>query len=518
MAKKKNKIADLKAKLEKGKVSQKQAENIADQIRNLGGKVNITNFGYKSAGGGAAKAAAPTPDPYPNPPDVAAATSAAKPIKDPGSVYTADQMAEIDESQKQIYFQNPEIKNPFGSQETKINDDGTVSVDQKLSAEQEKIKQQGEQLTKTGQEAAQGALSGYQKFNPNSSASAGFSAPSREGYQTFAPNLGYQAFQPQGFEGYQPFQGESRESYSPFSDSSRSSYSPFQFDSSDQGRQRIEDSVFQSLTRDLEENRGRDLEQKQQELYNKGIAYSDDPESRYQKELGDIQKRYDRQALEAKGQAVQMGGQEMQRQYGMGLGTHQQGMADVGQFYGQDLGVHQQGMADYGQRFGEDLASQQQRMAEQGQMYGQGLSTQQQRMGERGQLFGEGLAQHQQGMSDYGQMFGEDLAAAQQRQSEQGQAFGQELTTHQQGMADIGALQSYGLGLQMPQFQAYQGPNYDVADPSTYIYAGKELKQGNKALQMEQNALNQQNAIANKQLAQAAAASQPQAPQPPPFP
>lgn len=183
-------------------------------------------------------------------------------------------------------------------------------------------------------------------------------------------------------------------------------------------RLRIEQAVYDNLTRDLERDRGRELESAQQTLYNKGIPFSSDPESRYQKELSVINKRYDDRDKQARTQATQIGGNEMAQQFGMQ----------------------------------------------------------------------------------------EQLIA---NQFSQGQA------AHNQGMSDLNYFTNFGSGLQVPNFAAYQGPNYDVNDPSQYIYAGKGLKQDNKNYQLSKDALAQDAAIANKQLAMA---NQPQAPAPPAFP
>lgn len=327
----KNKINKLKAKLEAGGLSQSQAEAIRMQIKDLGGKVKLTNFGYNAPAGAGTQ-------------NVANLTNAANPIKDPGSVYSADVAGEQAESSEQIKFQNPNFTNPFGSQTTTQNPDGTVSVNQQLSPEQQAILAQGQLLTQQGQGLAQQGLGGYQQFN---------------------------------------------------------------FGDFGEERGRIEGEVYNRLTKGLDDDYNRSRSSKEQELFNKGIPYSDDPNSRYQKELGDLDRRYDEAKLQARSQATIQGGQEMQSQYGMQLGQHQQ------------------------------------------------------------------------------------------------------------GLSDLYSLQGLGTGLQLPQFQQYQGPNYDVSDPSQYIYAGKELQQGNKQLNLQQQQLQQQAAIANKQLA---AANAQNAPAPPAFP
>lgn len=271
-------------------------------------------------------------DPAPDTADVVAATNEANPVKAPGSVYKADVAAEQDESQKQINYQNPDYDTALGSSRTTINPDGTVNVKHELSQNQADILAGGEGLTKTGQAKAAEALGGFQTF--------------------------------QG--GYSP-----------------------------EDRQRIEGDVYNRLMTGAEDDYKQVRGAKEQELYNKGIPYSEDPNSRYQRELGDIDRRFDEQKLAARGQATMMGGDEMQRGFGMSL---------------------------------------------------------------------------------------------------QG---------HQQGLSDIGALQGMGSGLLLPNLPGYSGPQYDVADPSSYIYKGEEIKQGRKVLNQNQQQIDNENAIANKQLAMA---------------
>lgn len=358
----KKKINKLKNKLKGGQLSQQQAEDIRQQILGMGGKVNLTNFGYNVSGQNAQNNNIPSTQ------DVAAQTTAAQPIKDPGSVYTADVAGEMAESAAQINFQNPNVYNPFGSSETTLNPDGTVTVNQSLSGDQQQILDADETLSQQGRGIAQNYLK-----------SGLFS---------------------------QPFQANTID---------RS------INATGEDRRRIEDAVYDNLTRRFDRDEGRLVEAKKQELENKGIPYSDDPESRYQREMGTITERFDDNRNTAALNAVQFGGNEMAQLFGM----------------------------------------QEQQIANE---------------------FSQGAAERNQ------------------------------------NIGELNTFANFGSGLQVPNFQPYQGPNYDVGDPSSYIYAGKELKMGNKAFNLEKDALAQQNAIANKQLAAAAGASQPQAPAPPPFP
>ena len=273
-------------------------------------------------------------------------TGSADPINRPQSVYDADVRGEDAESTKQIRYQNPDVVGPLGSTSTTVDENGNVIVNQNLSSGQQDILNRSEGLTQAGLGAAGNLVSNY---------------------------------------------------------------NPFSFDASNAGRERIEQDVFQRLNRDVEEERRRTLEAKEQQLRNKGIPYSNDPNSRYQKELGDTQKRFDDITLQNKLAATQLGGSELERSYGLARGAHQQ------------------------------------------------------------------------------------------------------------GISDIGSLSSVGSGLLIPNFQPYSAPNYDVNDPSSYIYAGKNLQNIDEDQALAERQLAQQNALAQQQLSlQQQALNKP--PAPPPFP
>lgn len=220
--------------------------------------------------------------------------SDARPIKDPGSVYDVDVKGEEAETLQQIKFQNAETTTPLGGTKVTVDEEGNPKYESTLSDDQQAILDQGEDLTLAGQGKAGEIVEGYEQFG---------------GVDT-------------------------------------ESYKPFGFDASEEGRQRIEDLVYDRLTRRFDRNEARELEQAEQKLFQQGISYSDNPKSKYQKVMGGIKESYDEREDAAQGQAVMYAGDEMSRLYGMDLGTHQQGMSDMGQFYGQDLTTHQQGVSD----------------------------------------------------------------------------------------------------------------------------------------------------------------------------
>lgn len=104
---------------------------------------------------------------------------------------------------------------------------------------------------------------------------------------------------------------------------------PFQFEANDAARQRIEDAAYARLTRRVGDKETVDNEMLKQNLADRGIPYSNDPNSRYQQEFKDLNDRYDTIRENAAQDAVNMGGQEMQRNYDISSGAYNTGLAGL---------------------------------------------------------------------------------------------------------------------------------------------------------------------------------------------
>jgi hypothetical protein len=181
------------------------------------------------------------------------------------------------QAEANVKLNNANTTNPFGSSTTTMNPDGTVSVNQTLSQDQQGILDKGEDLTKIGQDLAAQNLQGYSQFSM--------------GQDTVAD------------------------------------------------RARMEDAVYGRLTRDFDQRQGQDQQDAEQALYNRGIAYSADPNSRYQQEIKAVSQRYDDARSNARAQAVELGGAEYQRGADIGLASHQQMMSDTSALQQQGVGL-----------------------------------------------------------------------------------------------------------------------------------------------------------------------------------
>lgn len=234
----------------------------------------------------------------------------------------ADIQTENKDAINSIQYDNPDYIDPTSSQEVTFDENGNPVVKTTLSGDQQNILDTGETITQEGQGKALEQLRGFGQFSPGDTAAE---------------------------------------------------------------RQRIEDAVFQNLTRDTKQSYDQDVEAMEQKMYNRGIPL-DPTNPLYQREREALDKRYDRAKLEARGQATQLGGQEQINQYNMGLSTHQQQLSDIGTLQQQGSGYMAPTQRAYNAP-GYDLASASDisfalEQLKQGQ---QGLNIQQQAVNKAGQ-------------------------------------------------------------------------------------------------------------------------------------
>lgn len=187
------------------------------------------------------------------------------------------------QQQQNLQAMNPNYNTPFGSQTVTYDEFGQPTVDWNLAPEQQQLYQSGTGLSQTGMNLAQQGLGNYEQFN----------------------------------RGSNDFRNEAfKTAYEMFS---------------------------KNVARDYDRDRA-DLEQS---LYNRGIQFSDDPNSRYQREMGALTEGRDTAMLDAQRRAFMESGSEAQRNYGMDLGSHQQNMADIGQLQGLGTGLQMPNFPGY---------------------------------------------------------------------------------------------------------------------------------------------------------------------------
>ena len=96
-----------------------------------------------------------------------------------------------------------------------------------------------------------------------------------------------------------------------------------------QERSRIEDATYNRLTRGLEDNYKQGLEDKKQELYNRGIPIGS---AAYNNEMNRFENQYNNQRQDARAQAVAMGGDQTQQAYNIQSGNRAN---EIGELQGQ---------------------------------------------------------------------------------------------------------------------------------------------------------------------------------------
>ena len=222
-------------------------------------------------------------------------TTATGGIKDSQTAQNAELVAAENRAQRNLQLNNPNQIGPTGTTQYTVDENGNIIQTNKLSENQQQILNQGERLTQGGQQLAIDRMKGLSSdFNPNLTP------------RTATGNL-------------------------------------------EADRARIEDALYAKMTRDLDRNQAVDQKKIEQSLFNKGIAYNDNPDSRYQTELRNNLKRYDTARENARQSAIQSGGDELARSVGIGetlrandyaqqLGIRGQNLGEISTLANQGLG------------------------------------------------------------------------------------------------------------------------------------------------------------------------------------
>lgn len=345
------------------------------------------------------------------------------PIKNVNTALQADADLALKQAQDNNKLANPNVNGPTGSQTVTTNPDGTTTVDQRLTPDQQAILDKDENLSNMGRELAQERLRG-----------GGFG-------QAFSPAMaGRQGTDPSGAmsQGFNPQMGP-RNDYDPNNALSQA-FNPQLTARTGTGdlvadRARIEDQVFASLTKNNDRTFGKEREELDQYMANRGIP-RDPNDPQYKEAVRQFNERKDNATLDARTRATQLGGEEYSRSFGIGETAR-------GNDYNQAMGTAQFGLGQQSQRFGQ---GEQIRSTD----YGQGLSTRQQQQGEQAQRFGQ---QEQTRSTD----------------------FNQGLAARQQNYSEIAGLSGFGTGVQQPNFQPYQGAQVNYGSASDMAIKLKQL-------------------------------------------
>jgi hypothetical protein len=114
-------------------------------------------------------------------------------------------------------------------------------------------------------------------------------------------------------------------------------YQRFGMTGSPEERARIEEETYKRLTRNVDRDQQQEFDAMEQRMYNRGIPL-DPSNPAYKREMDALNEKYNTIKENASQNAVAMGGQELGRDFTMGLQSHQQGMSDIGTLQQQGLG------------------------------------------------------------------------------------------------------------------------------------------------------------------------------------
>lgn len=358
----------------------------------------------------------------------------------------AGQMAksEIPFSRKQAQVAteqiNPSVfQGPTGGQSVELIN-GRPVVTQYESDAQRKIRETGEGLTQAGQAKAGDLMSGYKqfdagpdagKFQSDAGAIGRLNAADKNATAQFGASGAAKQIDPRTFQAGAGAGAQGNKLIS--------GYQKFNMTGGEEERARIEDAVFNKITRNVERDRKQEFDDMEQRMYNRGIPL-DPTNPAYKKEMDALNEKYNTIKENAMQTATEMGGAELARTFGMGLQSHQQGVSDTKDLTGLATEAYKTKVG------AQDTAFQQQLGA-----HGENLAT-------KGQNFDQSQRQFSTNLAAQGQDFQQDVAAYGANLQGDAQNYAQNLGEHQQGMSDMSGLQNQGFGYQKPDLPGFTAP------------------------------------------------------------
>jgi hypothetical protein len=263
---------------------QAQRAQLITEIQKRGGRGKAPNYEkrlaeveaqIRSMKDPAAQAANPAAAPPPTIPE----------IKTPQDALNADVKVADYSAEKNLILGNPNQVNPYGTREVTTGPDGKPVVTDTLAADQKKLSDTGTTLSQTGLDKAMGLLG-----------SDGVSQP-------FNPNL-----------------------------TARTATGDLIAD-----RKRMEDTVFNNITRNFQHDYARNKDDLEQSLANRGIPI-DPLDPQYKEAMKQLNERTDAAKADAMAQATQMGGEELTRSVGIGEQLRANDFSQQYQTHGQQMG------------------------------------------------------------------------------------------------------------------------------------------------------------------------------------
>lgn len=352
---------------------------------------------------------------------------------------------------------NPSLQtNPYGSQEITRNPDGTVRIDQKLSPEQQALFEAETANNKAYLDLAGNLVRQYQQnpfteqglpempgqfnsdglpelYRPDSSRLGDMPNFSMDG----APEEGRLDFSDLGAMPELSFDGV-----------------PELTNDFSADRQRVEDALYGRQQKRLDERFKQEEQSFGQSLADRGIVPGSEL---YEQQMRSFRQSKDDAYLDAKTNAIAMGGNEQRNLWDMALGRRQQGVGERMDLYGA-------GMQGRNQRIGEKVQSFDAQNQLRSNAMNERLTGFNAGMQRRTQGWGEQMDQYNTSAQSRNQMMNERQASFNNNMNRYQTAFNNRLTASRQPLEALGQVMGNYSGIKQPNFTPYQGYHYNPVD------------------------------------------------------
>lgn len=229
--------------------------------------------------------------------------------------------------------------------------------------------------------------------------------------------------------------------------------------SANDARAAAEKATYGSLASRLDPQYANAQSSLETDLANRGISRNSDA---YSRAMDDFNRGKNDAYAQANLAAVNAGGTEAQRNYGMDLSTRQQQVGEAGmtgnfansaqaQMFGQGLQGGQANNAALQSQFGMGQSAQQQQLAAQQALYGQQSNSRAQQLAAQQAAFGMGSSAQAQQLAAQNALYQQQLGTGNFGLQQQQQAFGQNLAANQQNFGQQQAASQYQNQLRQQQ-------------------------------------------------------------------
>lgn len=283
---------------------------------------------------------------------------------------------------------------PYGSATYTRNPDGSISRNYALSENQQQINDQTEQLDINLGDAANTALG---------QVGEAWRTPLNYDNLGSMPTLDYKGVPSANARNYSNAPGLIDANYNnaPLRANAPTSYSDAPqvrgIGDFDAERARIEDSLFNRYSGRINDDYNRELDAQKQYLADIGVSPGDD---RYNDVLGELRSNRDDALLQAQGYAVEQGGNELGRNYGIESDARSKAVGETNTLYNLGADARTRGVAEENALMDNARLNRGQYTNEQNQLFSMESDARNNAINERNQLYSAGMNNRQQGINE----------------------------------------------------------------------------------------------------------------------